>query len=79
MLFFISLFNTEVMGGQREKDRDDNLRTSCAFNIRTDVTLGQRIQEEAQRRGESSSFVFREAVREYLARVDKLLKEDDPD
>jgi hypothetical protein len=23
--------------------------------------------------------VFREAVREYLARIDKLLKEDDPD
>ncbi len=58
---------------------DDNQKTSCAFNIRTDVKLGQRIHEEAKRRGESSSFVFREAVREYLARVDKLLKEDDPD
>tara|TARA_B110000003_G_scaffold199350_1_gene198024 strand:+ start:6224 stop:6427 length:204 start_codon:yes stop_codon:yes gene_type:complete len=58
---------------------DDNQRTSCAFNIRTDVKLGQRIHKEAERRGESSSFVFREAVREYLARVDKLLKEDDPD
>ena len=67
------------MGGQREKDRDDNPRTSCAFNIRTDVKLAERIQQEAERRGESSSFVFREAVREYLARVDKLLKEDDPD
>ena len=67
------------MGGQKDKRENDSLRTSCAFNIRTDVELGQRIQEEAQRRGESSSFVFREAVREYLARVDKLLKEDDPD
>ena len=67
------------MGGQREKDRDDNPSTSCAFNIRTDVKLAERIQQEAERRGESSSFVFREAVRQYLARVDKLLKEDDPD
>ena len=58
---------------------DENPRTSCAFNIRTDVKLGSRIHEEAKRRGESSSFVFREAVREYLARVDKLLKENDPD
>jgi predicted transcriptional regulator len=58
---------------------DENQRTSCAFNIRTDVQLGQRIHDEAKRRGESSSFVFREAVREYLSRVDKLLKENDPD
>ena len=58
---------------------EDNQRTSCAFNIRTDVKLGQRIHDEAKRRGESSSFVFREAVREYLSRVDKLLKENDPD
>ena len=68
-----------AMGGQREEGRDDNPRTSCAFNIRTDVKLAERIQQEAERRGESSSFVFREAVRQYLARVDKLLKEDDPD
>jgi predicted transcriptional regulator len=67
------------MGGKREEGRDDNPRTSCAFNIRTDVKLAERIQQEAERRGESSSFVFREAVRQYLARVDKLLKEDDPD
>ena len=67
------------MGRKDDKRANDNLRTSCAFNIRTDVELGHRIQEEAQRRGESSSFVFREAVREYLARVDRLLKEDDPD
>jgi predicted transcriptional regulator len=58
---------------------EENPRSSCAFNIRTDVKLAERIQQEAERRGESSSFVFREAVREYLARVDKLLKEDDPD
>ena len=68
-----------AMGGQREEGRDDNPRTSCAFNIRTDVKLAERIQQEAERRGESSSFVFREAVRQYLARVDKLLKENDPD
>ena len=68
-----------AISGQREKGRDDNPTTSYAFNIRTDVKLGERIQEEAERRGESSSFVFREAVREYLARIDKLLKEDDPD
>ena len=79
MLFSIFLIITVVMGGQKDKRENDNLRTSCAFNIRTDVKLGHRIQEEAQRRGESSSFVFREAVREYLARIDKLLKEDDPE
>ena len=65
------------MASQSEDGDEDNPRTSCAFNIRTDVQLGSRIHKEAERRGESSSFVFREAVREYLARVDKMLKEAD--
>lgn len=39
-----------------------------AFNIRTDEGLGSEVEREAKRRGESASFVFREAMREYLAR-----------
>ena len=58
-------------------DEKNAEKTSYAFNIRTDAVLGERIVKESERRGESSSFVFREAVREYLARIDKLLKEAD--
>ena len=50
-------------------------KTSYAFNIRTDAALGVKICKEAERRGESASFVFREAVREYLARIEKLTQE----
>ena len=50
-------------------------RTSYAFNIRTGVELGEKIVKEAERRGETASFVFREAVREYLARLEKKQKE----
>ena len=50
-------------------------RTSYAFNIRTGVVLGEKIVKEAERRGETASFVFREAVREYLARLEKKQKE----
>jgi len=46
-------------------------KTSYAFNIRTSVLLGQKINEEAKRRGETASFVFREAVREYFVRREK--------
>ena len=67
------------MASKNGQPDNDAGRTSCAFNIRTDIKLGQRIQKEAERRGESSSFVFREAVREYLARIDRLLKEADGD
>ena len=65
------------MASNTAQPDNDAGRTSCAFNIRTDIKLGEKIQKEAERRGESSSFVFREAVREYLARIDKLLKEAD--
>tara|TARA_B110000003_G_C16649678_1_gene533617 strand:+ start:199 stop:372 length:174 start_codon:yes stop_codon:yes gene_type:complete len=50
-------------------------RASYAFNIRTDVILGEKIVKEAERRGETASFVFREAVRQYLARLEKKQKE----
>ena len=53
-------------------EADEDRKTSYAFNIRTDAVLGEKICKEAERRGESASFVFREAVREYLARVEKL-------
>ena len=56
------------------KDSDPQ-KTSYAFNIRTDAVLGMRICEEAERRGESASFVFREAIREHLARIEHLKKE----
>ena len=56
-------------------DADEDRKTSYAFNIRTDAVLGEKICNEAERRGESASFVFREAVREYLARVGKLSEE----
>ena len=56
-------------------DADEDRKTSYAFNIRTDAVLGDKICKEAERRGESASFVFREAVREYLARVEKLSEE----
>lgn len=46
-------------------------KTSYAFNIRTSAILGQKIMKEAERRGETASFVFREAMREYLARLKK--------
>ena len=65
------------MASTSEQPDKDAGRTSCAFNIRTDINLGAKIQKEAERRGETSSFVFREAGREYLARVDKMLKEAD--
>ena len=54
-------------------DRDSGEKTSYAFNIRTDAMLGERICKEAKRRGESASFVIREAVRQYLARVESSL------
>jgi predicted transcriptional regulator len=50
-------------------------KSSFAFNIRTDVSLGALIQKEAARRGETASFVFREAVREYLARREKEIRD----
>ena len=50
------------MSGKNKKD-------SYAFNIRTDLGLGKKITKEAERRGETASFVFREAMREYLARL----------
>jgi hypothetical protein len=50
---------------------DDDKKTSYAFNIRTDVALGEKIVKEAERRGETASFVFREAMREYLSRLAK--------
>lgn len=56
-------------------DGKNEEKTSYAFNIRTDALLSERIAKEAERRGESASFVFREAVREYLARVEKLLQD----
>jgi len=37
--------------------------------------LGVQIQKEAARRGETASFVFREAVREYLARREKEIRD----
>ena len=45
--------------------------TGYAFNIRTDVKLGEQVLKEAKRRGESASFVFREAMRKYLASIKK--------
>ena len=54
---------------------NDEQRTSYAFNIRTDVVLGEKIVKEAERRGETASFVFREAMRQYLARLEKKQKE----
>ncbi|MGB0645392.1 MAG: hypothetical protein ACPGQF_11640 [Akkermansiaceae bacterium] len=47
-------------------------KTSYAFNIRTNRLLGEKIVKEAERRGETASFVFREAVREYFARRQKI-------
>ena len=44
--------------------------TGYAFNIRTDIELGKKVMNEAKRRGESASFVFREAMRKYLARIE---------
>ncbi len=67
------------MGFKSDAADDGTQKTSFAFNIRTDIELGQKIHNEAKRRGESSSFVFREAVREYSARKDKLLKAAEPD
>lgn len=49
----------------------DSQRTSYAFNIRTNILLGEKIVKEAERRGETASFVFREAVREYFVRREK--------
>ena len=71
------LVNSEiivVMGFMDEAE--DEKKTSYAFNIRTDAMLGERICKEAERRGESASFVFREAVRQYLARVERSLEDD---
>ena len=53
-------------------------KTSYAFNIRTSILLGKKINQEAKRRGESASFVFREAVREYFARREKNLEIQKP-
>ena len=49
----------------------DSQRNSYAFNIRTNILLGEKIVKEAERRGETASFVFREAVREYFVRREK--------
>ncbi|MEO1831951.1 MAG: hypothetical protein ABGZ08_05400 [Akkermansiaceae bacterium] len=48
--------------------KSEDKKTSYAFNIRTNSLLGKKIVKEAERRGETASFVFREAVREYFAR-----------
>ncbi|MDG1361879.1 MAG: hypothetical protein P8Q54_00260 [Akkermansiaceae bacterium] len=50
---------------------NDSQRTSYAFNIRTNILLGEKIVKEAERRGETASFVFREAVREYFVQREK--------
>ena len=55
-------------------EKSDPQKTSYAFNIRTDAGRGSRICDEAERRGESASFVFREAIREYLARIEESKK-----
>ena len=49
----------------------DSQRNSYAFNIRTNILLGEKIVKEAERRGETASFVFREAVREYFVQREK--------
>lgn len=69
------LTSTSFVCEKKGMEDSEKPRTSYAFNIRTDAALGVRIQKEAERRGESASFVFREAVREYLARIEKLTQE----
>ena len=63
-----------LLNAMSEGEKSDPQKTSYAFNIRTDAGLGSRICDEAERRGESASFVFREAIREYLARIEESKK-----